>query len=255
MNYMQRKKEVENLSDEMKLLIKKNYFPANASVADMQFCMGIAKTFDLNPMRNEIYFVERRSKVNGQWVNKVVPMIGRDGFLSIAHKTGKFEGMKTEALVKEVPVLINGVWETKKDLVGICSVYRKNSSHPFTVEVTYGEYVQRNRDGSPTSMWATKPITMMKKVAESQALRKAFSVAGLYSEEEIEISEVVTSTKDIEEDNIEKLMAKKAKQDEDIKDVKDIEIEEDIVIEGNQENETEEDNVPDIDEVLQDESK
>jgi len=250
MNYLQRKKEIENLSDEMKILIKKNYFPANASIADMQFCMGIAKTFDLNPMRNEIYFVERRSKVNGQWINKVVPMIGRDGFLSIAHKSGKFEGMETKAEVKEVPVLINGVWETKKDLVGICSVYRKDTSHPFTVEVTYTEYVQKNKDGSPTSMWATKPITMIKKVAESQALRKAFSVAGLYSEEEVEIVDAPAMENETKED-INKLMANnKAKKEE----IKDIEIEK----EQQQENEDKESNegdIPDIDEVLDNESK
>ena len=57
--------------------------------------------------------------------------------------------------------------------------------HPFIVEVAYSEYVQTTSRGDITKFWKEKPKTMIKKVAESQALRKAFDITGLYSKDEI----------------------------------------------------------------------
>ena len=105
--------------------------------------------------------------------------------MAIAHRTGAFGGIETISTIKEVPIRENGQWKMKKDLVGICKVWRTDSEMPFIVEVAYGEYVQTKKDGEPTKFWSSKPDTMIKKVAESQALRKAFNISGLYSPEEV----------------------------------------------------------------------
>lgn len=58
---------------------------------------------------------------------------------------------------------------------GWCRVFRERNGHQETsyTEVSLSEY-QKTKDGRPTSNWATKPATMIRKVAVSQALRDAF---------------------------------------------------------------------------------
>ena len=180
-----------NLSLEKVELIKKHFFPKNTSEIEMQYCFNIARQYDLDPVLKQIFFVPRSSKDDkGNWTNKVEPLVGRDGFLAIAHKTGKFGGIKSETEVKIVPKLINGEWQNVKDLVATCEVYRTDATKPFVVQVFYNEYVQKTKEGKITNFWATKPDTMLKKVAKSQALRKAFNLSGLYSPEEVGVGEV-----------------------------------------------------------------
>jgi hypothetical protein len=112
-------------------------------------------------------------------------MVGRDGFLSIAHRTNQFAGIETTAGIREVPQLVDGQWKLKQQLVAECSVWRKDSIKPYTVQVSYNEYCQKTAEGKPTKFWLEKPETMLKKVAESQALRKAFNIHGVYSPEEM----------------------------------------------------------------------
>ena len=182
------------LSDDEKRVIKNNFFPQNTSNADMAFCMGVANNFGLNPILNQIYFVARKAKVNNQWIEKVSPMVGRDGFLTIAHKSGKFAGIETRTEIREVPVFKNNQWVNESDLVAICSVYRTDTERPFIVEVAFKEYAGKTNGGDLTKFWKEKGATMLKKVAESQCLRKAFNVSGIYAEEEINDAHVTTTT-------------------------------------------------------------
>ena len=171
----------EWLSDENKRIIRKQFFPPNATDSDMQYCIAVAKSFNLNPILKQIFFVERKAKINGEWHSKIEPLAGRDSFLTLAHRSGKFAGIKSDCFLKDKPVFINGEWQNKKELVAIAQVYKKGHETPFEAEVRYDEYVQRTNDGRITKFWAEKPETMLKKVAESQALRKAFDISGLYS--------------------------------------------------------------------------
>lgn len=170
---------------EQMAVIEAQFFPAGASKAEQAYCFSVARELCLNPITKEIFFVSRRQKIGDRWVNKVEPMVGRDGFLSIAHRTNQFAGIETTATIKEVPQLENRQWVVKRQLVAECSVWRKDTDKAFTVQVAYNEYCQRTSDGTPTRFWAEKPETMLKKVAESQALRKAFNIHGVYSPEEL----------------------------------------------------------------------
>ncbi len=185
------------LSPEDLEFVKKQFFPITAQVADIENCLTVARTFNLNPILKQIYFVGRKAQVNGQWFEKVEPMVGRDGFLNLAHRSGKKFAIKTTSAIQTTPKLVNGQWQEAKDLVATCTV--NVDGMEFVVEVAYGEYVQKTKEGNPTKFWAEKPDTMLKKVAESQALRKAFNVHGLYSAEELgvgvtESGEVILDT-------------------------------------------------------------
>lgn len=174
-----------NFDKEQMAVIESQFFPQGASKAEQAYCFSVARELCLNPITKEIFFVKRRQKIDDKWVSKVEPMVGRDGFLSIAHRTNQFAGMETTATIRDVPQLEAGLWRLKPQLVAECSVWRKDSPKPFTVQVAFNEYCQRSTEGAPTKFWAEKPETMLKKVAESQALRKAFNIHGVYCPEEL----------------------------------------------------------------------
>lgn len=175
-------------------VIKTQFFPVNATKSDVDYCLGVAKSLGLNPIVKEIWFIERKANINGQWVTKIEPMAGRDSYIKVAHRSGLFGGIESHSELKDIPYLNNGNWETKKDLVAFAKVYKKGFDNPFIAEVNYNEYVQLTKDGKPTKFWAEKPHTMLKKVAEAQALKKAFNITGIYDENE--------SAKDMAEEEI-----------------------------------------------------
>ncbi len=181
------KQEKSNwLSLEEKQIIRKQFFPQNATDIEMKYCMSVAEKFNLNPILKQIFFIARKTKGdNGQWIEKIEPLAGRDSFLTLAHRSGKFAGIETTTEIKPTAKLIQGEWEQKNDLTATCKVYRSDMERPVVVEVSFTEYVQKTKEGEITKFWKEMPETMLKKVAESQALRKAFDITGLYAEEEI----------------------------------------------------------------------
>jgi len=181
------------LSEDELEIVKSQFFPPTSTDNEIKYCLGVAKAFNLNPILKQIYFVPRGSwfKQQGQkdkWVEKVEPLAGRDSFLTLAHRSGAFESIESTTEVRNIPFLDGTKWTEKNELVGICKVWKKGYKKPFKVEVNYSEYVQKKKDGGITAFWKDKPHTMIKKVAESQCLRKAFDITGLYDESETSIN-------------------------------------------------------------------
>lgn len=132
----------------------------------------------LNPLLGEICVIVYKSKTGGRQMSIQVM---RDGFLTIAHRSGKFAGI--ESGVKE---------DEKGSLVGWAKVYHRDFKQPVYQEADFEEYNVPEKGGKYT-LWKTKPKTMIKKVAESMALRKAFNVSGVYAPEEMDL-EIVRET-------------------------------------------------------------
>lgn len=180
------------LSTEDKKIIRTQFFPLSATDEDMVYCMGVAKAFNLNPILKQIFFVPRGSYQKDPkggkdiWTEKIEPLAGRDSFLTLAHRSGRFDGIESYIDIKQVPFLSDEKWDIKDELIATAKVWVKGSDKPFVVEVNYSEYVQYKKDKTTvTAFWKDKPHTMLKKVAESQCLRKAFDITGLYDESEI----------------------------------------------------------------------
>lgn len=148
------------------LQLVKSLTAKGCSDNEFKLLVHMANEYSLNPLKKEIWAVK-------YGYNPAQIFVSRDGFLSIAHKSGQFNGMETT--FEEVKLDDN-----KKDLTATCVVYRKDMEHPIKVTVYQSEY------DSKMSVWKTKPRTMLQKVAESQALRRAFNVDGVYSPEEFD---------------------------------------------------------------------
>lgn len=135
----------------------KKYLCAGASDQELMMGLQIAKTFNLNPLKREIYFVKYRD-------NPMQILTGYEVYLKRAERSNKWNGME---------VTSEGTVEAG-NLKAIVKVFRKDWEHPLIHETHYTEYVQRKSDGSINTFWKNKPITMIKKVAVSQSFRLAF---------------------------------------------------------------------------------
>lgn len=178
--------EVVKASDwQSQIDLVKRMYAKGATDDEFKLMSHIAVKYELDPLVKQIWLVKYGD-------NPASIFTGRDGFLSIAHRTGNFDGMNTT--VERVDLSINAKkrrynkfekkwieikverdWQYK----AVCTIYRKDAKHPFIVEVYEEEYT------TCENLWLDKPRTMLGKVAESQCLRKAFDIAGLYSPEEM----------------------------------------------------------------------
>lgn len=157
---------VPTWTDEDKKLIKETVAKGTTD-SEFKLFLYTAMKYALDPLVKQVWCVKYDEKA------PAAIFTGRDGFLSIAHRSGQFDGMETEA-----------IREGGKLIGARCKVWRKDMSHPFVVEVPLGEY------NTGKSNWAKMPETMIKKVAESQALRRAFDISGIYAPEEIDTEQL-----------------------------------------------------------------
>lgn len=162
-------------------LIRSQIAP-KASDEELKLFIYQAKRTGLDPMARQIYAIHRRAKDhNGNWVDKMTIQVSIDGFRVIAERSGSYAG-------QDEPMFLT---DEKGKLYCKVSVYRwhSNSRYVAAVGVAYwDEYVQADKDGKPLGLWAKMPRTMLAKVAEALALRKAYpqDLSGLYTGEEMD---------------------------------------------------------------------
>lgn len=136
--------------------------------------LAVASAFGLNPWKREIYAVTFKGK-NGTEMSVVT---GYETYIKRAEANPNYDGYDIEfkggferkTFQKQGEYGPYNVTEVvpKGDVSCVCTVYRKDRSHPVREEVFFDEYDQKN------SMWKSKPRTMLNKVAIVSAFRKAF---------------------------------------------------------------------------------
>ena len=140
----------------------KEYISTDPSVTTKEVVMflQLAKFLHLNPFLKEIYLVKYKG-APAQYI------ISYHALLERAEQNQNYDGFEVKVEGK-IP-----------DMKATATVYRKDKSHPFTVEVDYSEVVKMVTDkktGKPRPMgpWATMPKWMLRKVAVARALKEAF---------------------------------------------------------------------------------
>ncbi len=129
-----------------------------ATPAQFKMFIEVCKATGLNPFLKEIWFVP-----------SVGVMAGRDGYLRVANASPQFDGMETRVERTEQGVPIKAV----------CTVWRKDRTHPVICEAYYNEYKKGG------NVWNTYPSAMIAKVAEVLALKRSFAINGVVTEEEV----------------------------------------------------------------------
>ena len=168
-------------AEQIKLI--KAMYANGASDDELKLMVYMSEKYNLDILSKQIWCIKYKNSPAQIYA-------GRDGFLQVAHASNKFDGMKTEIKKVNEPFeiavskwdngkKINTIFRCESQFVATCTVYKIGMSHPIEVEVYEEEY------STGQSLWASKRRTMIGKVAESQCLRKAFSISGLYSPEEM----------------------------------------------------------------------
>ena len=170
--------ETVNLS----FAIVRNYLTrGNADVTDAECIMFISlcKANKLNPFLGDAYLVKYDRNSPAQMVT------ARDAFAKRAEGGTGFEGFQSGVIVERAgqALELEGAFFLPGDTLigGWAKVYRSDRRFPVVQRVRLQEY------NTGKSTWAAKPATMIQKVAEAHAFRKAFpmATAGLYTPEEM----------------------------------------------------------------------
>ncbi len=174
----------------------------NVSDQEVLMFIELCKAQGLNPFVKDAYLIKYKSK-NPQFDTPATTIVGKDFFIKKANENPVFEGMKAGIVVVDEEKQIHereGSLKLPGETIvgGWCEVYRSDRKVPTKAIVAYEEYVQKKSNGEVNSMWSSKPGTMIRKVAQSQALREAFpnELRGLYQQEEMGV-DIKLSEKEI----------------------------------------------------------
>ena len=148
-------------------LIKDQIAPKSTQ-SEFELFVMMARRTRLDPLLKQLYFIKygEGARANVSYVTSI------DGYRIIAHRTDDFGG------IDEPKYTRNNRGEVTHCTI---SVYKKDSDRPFSATVKFSEYT------TGKNLWGTKPETMIAKVAEAHALRKAFpqDLSGIYTTDEM----------------------------------------------------------------------
>lgn len=178
-------------------------------VSDQEVVMflSMCKYQRLNPFLKEAYLIKYGT-------SPATMVVGKDTFLKRARRHPDFRGLQAGIIVKPIHSDFSGFVEreganydkTEEVIVGgWAKVFLKDYQQPFYTSVSMDEYIGKKSNGEVNNQWATKPATMIRKVALAQALREAFpeETLGLYEPEELGIEEPINPKLDTLVNNVE----------------------------------------------------
>lgn len=156
-----------------------------ASAYELAYFLNVCKDMELSPFKKEIW-AYKDNKGN------LVIFAGRDGLLSKAQKNPMFNGIRSSEVRENDSITIdipNGKIEhtftpgiDRGEIIGAyCIVFRKGGEPSI-------EWVDFSAYNKGYSTWKSDPVAMIKKVAESHALKKAFGISGIQLESDYDIS-------------------------------------------------------------------
>ena len=164
-------------------------FPRLSQAMKTSF-LQMAQAFRLNPFKREIYLTAYNAR-DGKADYAII--VGYEVYIKRAESSGQLNGWEVKSDIQDSLVLSAGGWQRREELMATCTVWRKDWARPFAKSVSFGEYAQKNARGEISRMWASKPRTMLEKVATAQAFRLAFpeQLGGIgYQAEELGGSEL-----------------------------------------------------------------
>lgn len=157
-----------------------------ATDEELKMLLYLSKEYDLDPLKKEIYLIK--------YGGKSTVITSRDGYLKIANTNENFDGLESDVVYQgdklskrddgslHIEYSEAHLTFDKSKLTGaFCSVFRKDRAKATTVFVSIKDYYKK---GAP--IWEQYINAMILKVAEAMALKRAFAISGLVTQEEIE---------------------------------------------------------------------
>jgi len=178
----QQLKNIAMWQDNQKLTEIRSIYAKNATDTEFAMLVGIGQATGLNPFLREIWLVKY-----GNGAAQI--FIGRDGYRIGAQRQPDYDYHIVDAVYSNDKfAMVDGevkhqyqITDRGRLMGAYCFVKKRSSSRAMYAYVEFTEYDLKQ------GLWKTKPATMIKKVAEAQAIRMAFqsTFAGTYGEEEL----------------------------------------------------------------------
>lgn len=164
----------------------------NTTEAELTYFLNTAKTIGLNPFNKEIWCYKDHK-------GNLIIFTGRDGFLKKAQEQPNFDGMRScevrekDEFRADVPggkvyhSFSSFKAEDRGPVVGAYAIVFRKDGEPTIEFAPISEY--KPKSPSAFSPWSHKESEMIKKCAESKALKKAFGFGMLQSADEWQVKE------------------------------------------------------------------
>jgi phage recombination protein Bet len=162
---------------------------------ELSYFLNVAKSYGLNPFLKQVWGY-KDTKGN------IIVFAGRDGFLSKAQSDPRWNGIASDVIREGEKYEINialGQISHAKDVTSkakIIGAYAR--CKPKGCEIETIEWADFDTYNKNYNVWKADPVAMIKKVAESHCLAKAYGITGLSVEEDFEIKEDMAITRDHE---------------------------------------------------------
>jgi phage recombination protein Bet len=163
---------------------------------ELAYFLNVAKVYGLNPFTKQIWCYKDNK-------NNLIVFAGRDGFLSKAQRDPRWNGIASD-VIREGEVYEINIAEGKishvKDVLSKAKIIGAYAiCKPKNCEISTIEWADFDTYNKGYNVWKADPVAMIKKVAESHCLSKAYGISGLAIEEDFDIKGDVAITRDHEE--------------------------------------------------------
>lgn len=163
--------------------IKAAVFPKEGTEAEFVMFLEVAARYQLDPFAKQIFAAKMKDSIQ--------IIVSRDGLLAHANRQSDFRGVIGDVVhaedqfnvvydagARSVSHIYTG--KDRGDIVGAWAEVHREGKPPTYFFAKLSEY--RGSDRSP---WGKQTSAMILKVAESMALRKAYSMSGIVGEDEV----------------------------------------------------------------------
>lgn len=175
--------------DEKTIAMWKRLYCKDATDDEVTLFLNAVKRTGLSPEARQIWAIKRWSSAAGRKELSIQCSI--DGFRLVAQRTGQYAGQETALFTDDGEKWVEAWVKKTPPKFAKVGVLRHDFIKPLYVVAKYDSFVAKTNEGNPAKFWRDMPEVMISKVAESQALRRAFpqELSGLYTSDEMKAEE------------------------------------------------------------------
>lgn len=177
--------KISNLTSEQVAIVQ-NTVAKGTTLTELAYFLQVSNSYRLSPFKKEVWcYKDNRGNL--------IIFAGRDGHLSAAQKDSRWNGIsssevrtndKFEADIPNGKITHTYGFGDRGDIVGAYAICKPKGCEMATIEVVDFKTYDKGYN-----TWKSDPAAMIKKVAETHCLKKAYGLSGLASEYDFEVNE------------------------------------------------------------------